>query len=133
MPAGATSGYITVTSRNGTGLSPTQFTVETGNAKITSFSPKTGQKLLQVTIYADSPVGSADPSLNLTSMQFSGLGNIAQGGTPTFQNNDTVVILPAVVSNISVSGSFDMNQPCCTPALFWCVSCSRAMALRPSA
>jgi hypothetical protein len=67
-----------------------------------------------------SPVGKGDPSLSLTSMQFSGLGNMAQGGTPTFQNNDAQVLLPVAVTNLTVSGNFSLNQTCCIPSIIGC-------------
>jgi hypothetical protein len=67
-----------------------------------------------------SPIPKNDAALTLSGMSFTGLASIAQNGTPTFYVNDSQVKLPATVSNLVVTGSFRLDQTCCTPLFFTC-------------
>jgi hypothetical protein len=67
-----------------------------------------------------SPVPKGDAVLTLSGMSVTGLASIAPNGAPTFFANDSLLNLPATLSNLVVTGTFTVNQTCCTPLLVWC-------------
>src|SRR6185503_3872441 len=66
------------------------------------------------------PIAKGNAQLDFTSLSLAGLSSISNGGAPAFQNNDTQATFIANLGQLTVTGSFDLQQTCCMPSLTGC-------------